>query len=154
MTTRRLILTIGLFLVTTTVYAGPPEAMRLASDPALSPDGKILALVWRGHIWLAPGEGGAARQLTMHEASDRQPAFSPDGSEIVFVSDREAGNHLYAVPVEGGTPTQLTHHTAGFRVQDWYPSGDALLVHARRDYFWRSAGRFFRIARNERKAEQ
>ena len=142
MTTRRLTLTIFLLLATTTVYAGPPEAMRLASDPALSPDGKRLAFVWRGDVWIAPVEGGAARQLTMHEASDREPAFSPDGLEIVFVSDREAGNQLYAVPVAGGKPEQLTHHTASFRVQDWYPSGDALLVHAWRDHFWRSAGRF------------
>jgi len=154
MTTRRLIILAILFLAATLTQASDSEALRLASDPALSADGETLAFVWRGDIWLAPVEGGKARQLTMHAAPDRQPAFSPDGSEIVFVSDRDAGNQLYAVPVEGGTPKQLTHHTSGYRMQDWYPSGDAMLVHARRDYFWRSAGRFFRVSRNDRKAEQ
>jgi len=144
----------SLLAVTFAVHAAASEPMRLAADPALSPDGETLAFVWRGDIWLAPVEGGTARSLTQHEASDRQPAFSPDGTEIVFVSDREAGNQVYVVPVAGGTPTPLTFHTAGYRIEDWYPSGQALLVSGRRDYFWRSSGRFFRIGREERQAEQ
>jgi len=151
--TRFTILT-SLFALAFTISAGAAEPMRLAADPALSPDGTTLAFVWRGDIWLAPVEGGDARPLTQHEASDSQPMFSPDGSEIVFVSDRDAGDQVYAVPVEGGTPTQVTFHTAGYRIEDWYPSGQTLLVSGRRDYFWRSAGRFFRIARHERQAEE
>ena len=150
---QRTILT-SVFILLLAACAGVSEPIRLVADPALSPDGKTLAFVWRGDIWLAPVEGGAARPLTQHEASDRQPKFSPDGTEIVFISDRDAGNQVYAVPVAGGMPTQLTFHTAGYRIEDWYPSGQALLVSGRRDYFWRSAGRFFRIARDERPAEE
>ena len=150
----RLVILAGLIVATFITHAEASEAIRLAADPALSPDGRTLAFVWRGDIWLAPLGGGAARPLTQHEASDRQPAFSPDGSEIVFVSDRDAGNQVYVMPVEGGTPKQLTFHTGGYRIEQWYPSGQALLVSGRRDYFWRSSGRFFRLARHDRQAEQ
>lgn len=130
------------------------ETIRLAADPALSPDGQTLAFVWRDDIWLAPVEGGPAQRLTQHEAADRQPLFSPDGSETAFISNRDAGDQVYVVDVEGGRPTQLTFHTAGYFLEDWYPAGQTLLVHGRRDYFWRSSGRFFRIARDQRQTEE
>ncbi len=103
------------------VRVAASEEIRLGSDPALSPDGSMLAFAWRGDIWLVPGEGGAARQLTQHPSDDGQPAFSPDGSEIAFISDRDAGNQVYVVPIKGGTPRQLTFHTAGYSLEEWYP---------------------------------
>jgi len=130
------------------------EEIRLASDPALSPDASMLAFVWRGDIWLVPGQGGVARQLTQHPSDDKQPAFSPDGSVIAFISDRDAGDQVYVVPIEGGTPTQLTFHTAGYLLEQWFPSGDALLVSAARDHFWSGPQRFFKISRQKRKAEE
>ena len=130
------------------------ETIQLASDPALSPDGATLAFAWHGDIWLVPTEGGTARQLTRHPAGDGQPSFSPDGSEIAFVSDRETGSQVYVLPVEGGTPEQLTFHTSGYALQQWYPSGNALLVSGSRDHFWRQSQRFLKISRHERRTEE
>ena len=128
------------------------EEIRLGLDPALSPDGLTLAFVWRGDIWVVPSEGGIVRQLTQHPSNDKQPSFSPNGSEIAFISDRDTGNQVYIVPIEGGIPKQLTFHTAGYSLEEWYPSSDALLVSANRDHFWQGPKRFFKISRNERKA--
>ena len=136
------------------VQGAASEEIRLGSDPALSPDGSMLAFVWRGDIWLVPSQGGVARQLTQHPSDDGQPVFSPDGSEIAFISDRDAGEQVYVVPIEGGTPEQLTFHTVGYSLEEWYPSGDALLVSANRDHFWRGSQRFFKISRHERKAAE
>ena len=130
------------------------EPIRLGSDPAVSPDGSMLTFAWRGDIWIVPTDGGVARQVTQHPSSDRQPVFSPDGSEIAFVSDRDTDSQVFVMPVEGGAPEQLTFHTAGFTLEQWYPSGDAFLVSAGRDHFWPQAQRFFRISRHERKAEE
>ena len=50
----RLTILTSLLAVTFATCAGASEPMRLTADPALSPDGKTLAFVWRGDIWLAP----------------------------------------------------------------------------------------------------
>ncbi len=110
-----------LFLVVGILIASPAaarEPIRLANNPALSPDSKRLAFDWGGDIWVASSQGGEARQLTAHPAKDSQPKFSPDGKEIAFISDREGSPQVFVMPVEGGTPQQLTFHTAGCARQE------------------------------------
>ncbi len=76
-------------------------------QPALSPDGKLLAYASdRGekgdlNIWVQQLPHGRAVQLTSHAAHDYEPSFSPEGSEIVFGSDRDGGG-IYVVPAAGG----------------------------------------------------
>ncbi|MCI0684704.1 MAG: S41 family peptidase [Gemmataceae bacterium] len=129
--------------------AAAREPIRLPNNPALSPDGKLLAFDWNGDIWVAASAGGEARQLTAHSGKDAQPKFSPDGKEIAFVSDREGGAQVFVVPVQGGVPRQVTFHTAGHALQEFTPDGN-LLVKATRDHFWRHGERFFTVAREGR----
>lgn len=158
---------IGLFLICGAIYAGSPdsddygatagfsgEAIRLASDPSLSPDGSIMAFSWRGDIWTVPVVGGAAQQLTQHQAQDRVPRFSPDGEEIAFVSDRSGSRQIYVMPAQGGQPEQITFHTSGHWLEGWFPDGQSLLVTSNRDHYWRRSTRFFSIKRHERIAEK
>ena len=151
---RKIVIFLWVCLLACVVQGSGYEMIRLASDPALSPDGSKLAFAWRGDIWIVPTKGGTAQQLTQHPSGDSRPAFSPDGSQIAFISDRNAGDQVYVMPVEGGAPEQLTFNTAGYELEQWYPSGDALLVNARRDHIWRESQRFFKIDRNERKADK
>lgn len=130
------------------------ETIRLANQPALSPDGSQLAFAWRGDIWIAASTGGLARQLTRHTGVDSEPEFSPDGTQIAFVSDRTGSRQVFVMPVEGGLPEQLTHHTAGHTLHGWYPDGQSLLVSGDRDHFWRDGERFFRIGRQQRGTEE
>ena len=110
------------------------ELIRLASSPALSPDGKLLAFDWNGDIWTVPTGGGEAKQLTTDTGRDRQPRFSPDGKQIAFVSkrgpdpDRSHDSNVFVVEAKAGaTPRQLTTYTGedGGRPV-WSPDGSTI----------------------------
>ena len=86
----------------------------LTTDPALSPDGKLLAYASdRGNqgdnldIWLQHVGSGSPVQLTKDAGDESEPAFSPDGGEIAFSSSRGG---IYVIPVLGGEPRQLVAH--------------------------------------------
>ena len=59
--------------------AGAQEPIRFARTPDISPDGKLVAFSYLGDIWVVETIGGIARPVTMHEAHDINPVFSPDG---------------------------------------------------------------------------
>src|SRR5438874_333164 len=82
-----------------------------ARMPALSPDGKDLAFVYRGDIWTAPSKGGRAVALTSHIETDAYPVYSPDGKWIAFASKRNGNWDIYAIPADGGAARQLTWHS-------------------------------------------
>ena len=79
----------------------------LATDPALSPDGKLLAYAsdrsGEGNldIWVQHLIGGEAMRLTPSAADEREPVFSPDASKIAYRSVREGGG-VYVMAALGG----------------------------------------------------
>lgn len=93
----------------------------LSTDPAVSPDGKLLAYASdRGsggnlNIWIQQlGPGGSAVQLTRYDSDADHPAFSPDGSTLAFHSNKDGGG-IYLVPVIGGEPSRLVPFGKGPR---------------------------------------
>ncbi len=85
----------------------------LSMDPAVSPDGKLLAYASDRadgknlNIWIEQLEPpGNAVQLTHEEADTNQPSFSQDGTEIVFRSARGGGG-IYVVSTIGGEVTRV-----------------------------------------------
>ena len=146
---------IGLLLFFLPLLTQAKVPIRMASDPALSPDGKQIAFFWRGVEGVSSVEGGGARQRTRHPAIDRQPAWSPDGKHIAFVSEREGGQQVWVMPAWGGAPRKITLHTEGFILEEWMPDGKSLLTSITRDHFWRRGERFSIIqAGGKQKAEQ
>ena len=94
------------------------------SYPSLSPDGERLLYVksvdGNADIYLQIVKTGARRNLTAGSpADDTQPAFSPDGRQIAFRSEREGGG-LFVMKAEGGAVTRLTY--AGYHPA-WSPDG-------------------------------
>jgi serine/threonine protein kinase/Tol biopolymer transport system component len=99
---------------------------QVAWDPAISPDGKLVAYSsdrtgeGKPHIWVQPLPAGDPVQLTKGEANDDTPCFSADGSRIAFSSHRGdatsiLGASIYVAPVLGGEPRLLVKN-------GWAPS--------------------------------
>jgi eukaryotic-like serine/threonine-protein kinase len=102
----------------TTAAFVPPTYTVLTSDsglsfePAISPDGKLLAYAsdraGEGSldIWVRQIPNGHPVWVTTGKADDREPDFSPDGSKIVFRSDRSGGG-LYVISPLGGDARKI-----------------------------------------------
>ncbi len=67
-------------------------------------------------IYLLDLKTGKERRLTADSATDMDPAFSPDGRTIGFVSDRRGKFEVYLVDLDGSNLTRLTE-TDTFDIQ-------------------------------------
>src|ERR1700732_4956118 len=103
------------------------EPIRFARTPDISPDGKQVAFSYLGDIWTVETIGGIARPVTMHEAHDIAPCYSPDGRLIAFSSNRFGSYDVFVVSAQGGKPRRLTYDSAVDFVCGWSPDGKTIL---------------------------
>ena len=108
------------------------EPIRFARTPDISPDGKQVAFSYLGDIWTVAAIGGVARPVTMHEAHDINPAFSPDGRFLAFSSNRHGSYDVFVVPAVGGKPKRLTFDSGHDMVSGWTPDGTGVVFSSTR----------------------
>jgi serine/threonine protein kinase len=85
----------------------------VSASPALSPDGRWIAYFQQmegpnGDLAVIPLAGGTPRLLTHDLREAGSPAWTPDGSAILFWSKRAGSRTLWRVPVRGGSPMPIT----------------------------------------------
>jgi len=95
----------------------------------LSPDGRTIVFELLGDIYTLPFAGGEAVNIARGMSFDSQPAFSPDGKSIAFLSDRSGGENLWVMDADGKNPKAITKGTrAKFVSPTWTPDGHYLIV--------------------------
>ena len=102
------------------------SAANLIESVGLSPKGERALFAARGDIFTAPIEKGPTRNLTNSSgAHDKWPSWSPDGSQIAFISDKSGEEELYLIPQDGSKPAeQITTGGSAMRYQpEWAPDG-------------------------------
>lgn len=100
-----------------------------ASTSSISPDGQWIAYTSNGDIWVIRPDGSDEQRLTTHPAQDQSPAWSPDGTQIAFHSDRSAKEFrfdIFVMDTDGSNVTQITTDPAIEGSPSWAPDGSAL----------------------------
>jgi dipeptidyl aminopeptidase/acylaminoacyl peptidase len=129
-------------------------AFEFASDPRISPDGKLVAYVVtkidraqnrrNSQIWLTATDGSRAPwQLTTSPQSATSPRWSPDGRSLAFLSPRPsaessgataaepARQQVFVLSLAGGEARRVTSLKNGAGVFQWSPDGSHLVVISR-----------------------
>jgi Tol biopolymer transport system component len=107
--------------------------LELATDPQISPDGKriiyvrqfadIMADQRRSNLWILSFDGGDHRPLTTGNFSDSSPRWSPDGTQIAYISDRDGSPQIYRRWMDSGETAKLTSLTSSPEGIAWSPDG-------------------------------
>jgi dipeptidyl aminopeptidase/acylaminoacyl peptidase len=86
----------------------------------------------RRHLFVVDAVTGETRQLTEGDWDDAQPAWSPDGRCIAFVSarhhdrDHDHAEDIFVVDAAGGEPVRLTPGGGACALPAWSPDGQAI----------------------------
>ncbi len=94
----------------------------------VSPDGKTIIFELLGDIYQLPIKGGIAKPITSGMAFDSQPAWSPDGKKIAFISDRSGEDQLWIADADGINPLQISSEYGLYASPAWSPDGQAIFV--------------------------
>ena len=117
-----------------------------ASDPAWSPDGQMIAFAFRCRprcglnpgvgepIYVVKADGSRLRNLTPKPiGAYADPAWSPDGRKIAFVSDRNGNSEVYVMNANGKGQRNLTRNPAFDADPAWSPDGGKIAFASNRD---------------------
>ena len=95
----------------------------------LSPDGGTIVFELLGDLYTLPVSGGTATRITSGQGYDMQPRFSPDGAEIVFVSDRDGSENIWVANADGTDARQLTDtERENYMSPVWTPDGEYVMA--------------------------
>jgi Tol biopolymer transport system component len=112
--------------------------IQFVSDPQISPDARQVAFVvttlseekdeYLANIWMVDANTGGPQRFTAGPKRDTAPRWSPDGTWLAFVSEREAKKkpQLFVMRADGGEPTRLTDLKNGVANPVWSPDGSRL----------------------------
>ena len=106
---------------------------------ALSPSAARAVIEARGNVFTVPAEHGSIRTLTTDHSSihELNPAWSPDGKSIAYLSDKSGEYELYTRPQMGGEETRITTGGGVYRFGPvWSPDSKKLLYWDKLHKLW------------------
>ncbi|WP_047979826.1 S9 family peptidase [Ornithinibacillus contaminans] len=113
--------------------------LEILSDPQLSPDGSTYAYVsttvndkkeYESNLLVQKLDNHSTKQWTFGHDKNGSPRFSPDGSTIVFQSNRSGVPQLWILPTDGGEAKQLTTFKYGAVNPFWSKDGKFIIFTA------------------------
>lgn len=115
----------------------PDDVVAITDDeaddrwPTLTPDGSRIVYHSGGDIWIMNTDGTDKQQLTTDPGGDFESAVSPDGTMIVFSSNRSGNDDVWAMDIDGSDQRNLTEHPAN---EAWpFFSADGSIIYFQTD---------------------
>ncbi len=110
--------------------------METVGSPNISPNGSLIIFTrgWvdkmsdrrASNLWIADSKGERIRELTHGNWRDSSPVWSPNGSKIAFLSDRDGTNQIHVMWLDTREVAQLTHLERSPGSLRWSPDGKML----------------------------
>ena len=95
----------------------------------VAPDGRAIVFELIGDLYTLPMTGGTATRIVSGMNFDSQPRYSPDGSKIVFLSDRSGDENIWIANQDGTDPRPLTKgKNTRYWSPEWTPDGKYIVV--------------------------
>jgi len=69
------------------------------TEMKLSPNGKEIAFVFRGEVFVTSITGGVTKRITNTPWQERSVSFSPDGRSLVFAAERDGSWNIYTMSI-------------------------------------------------------
>ena len=109
--------------------AGPATALDEVEFPRLSPNGRTLAMVQHGDLWVQDLSGRPAIKLTFDGIKDQHfaPLWSADGLRLIYETNAPAPLRSLPADASSSTPTAVSP-TGHFHPHGWTKTGDLLAV--------------------------
>jgi len=122
--------------------------IQVATDPQISPDGATIVYVRQfndiqsdkrcSNLWTIHFDGTNNKALTSGNYTDSSPTWSPDGTSIAYVSDRDGSPQIYVLRMDTGQTVRLTSLALEPSTISWSPDGkriafDSFVPAARRE---------------------
>jgi len=101
----------------------PAPAAPALAEPSPSPDHHEIAFVSGGDIWTVPFAGGEARLLVSNPATESRPLYSPDGTQLAFVSNRTGNGDVYVLTLASGDIRRVTWDDGNDQLDGWSRDG-------------------------------
>ena len=111
---------------------GDFEVLGVCQNGNCVKNGKI-AFKRSGDIFTINSDGTNQTNITNNAAADDAPNYSPDGSLIVFTSNRDGNNEIYRMNADGSNPLRLTNDAASDFSPYYSPDGATIVFVSTRD---------------------
>lgn len=107
------------------------EPARWVQNPALSPDGKLLAFTHRGQVFLTDNDGGLAFAVSPAGSYSHDVVWSADSKHLAFASDINGDDDVYLADFSGKLQ-RMTFSSAPEIPTSFSPDGQSILYTATR----------------------
>ncbi|MCM5529984.1 S41 family peptidase [Parasegetibacter sp. NRK P23] len=101
-------------LITADDKSNPEKLMPVnggAGDLSVSPNGKEVAFIVRGEVFVSSVDGGTTKRITNTTEPERSVSFSPDGKKLVYASERNGSWKIYETKIVREEEAYFSHAT-------------------------------------------